>query len=144
MKDVTLYMLCGLPASGKTTIAKQFEKELGVKRHSYDDVLSKFNYTNTWGKWIDNIKNDLKNGYDVICDNTNLFSWYRKSILTRLSNINCRKILIIVNTPIKQCVKNNQNRNFKTTTEVIYDCSKNFEEPCISEGWDEIYYICHK
>ena len=149
MKDVTLYVLCGLPASGKTTIAKQFEKELGVKRHSYDDIPNankdKESKEIAWKQLANKILLDLKNGNDVICDYLNLTKQSRIDLLSEL-NVSCNKVLIILQTPIEECKRRNKLRDEK---ECVSDMDMHFfpmifEQPNTDEGWDEIYYICHK
>lgn len=45
-KTATVYFLCGLPASGKTTIAKQIEAEQGAIRFTLDErMIAKYDYS---------------------------------------------------------------------------------------------------
>ena len=150
MKDITLYVLCGLPASGKTTIAKQFENELGVKRRSYDDMPNankdKESKEIAWKQWTNEILTDLQNGNDVICDSLSLTRQSRIDLLFKFSNVSCNKILIVLQTPIEECKKRNKLRDKE---ECVSDMDMHFfpmifEQPNTDEGCDEIYYICHK
>ena len=73
-----LIMLVGIPASGKTTIAKEYEKN-GYTWHSSDAIRIEFDLPQTKEGNIETfnilhkrIQEDLKNGKNVIYDATNM------------------------------------------------------------------------
>lgn len=45
MNRATLFILCGLPYSGKSTLAKELVSCLGFKAVSMDEVMDKKGYT---------------------------------------------------------------------------------------------------
>lgn len=89
----TLYIMVGLPGSGKSTKAKEISKETGAIITSLDSMREKIAgsrknwhenpniFNNTISRSIANIQNamvewHLKNGESVIVDNMNLKSRY--------------------------------------------------------------------
>ena len=136
------YVLCGIPASGKTTLAKQLAEQHDATIHSIDDI------PNAWGsfdldgafrrQWMENIKKDLQNGNSVVCDSTALNSVSRKWILKELSAFDCEKILCIKVVPVEMCIQRNANRIRKVSEENILDMARVLEAPTKDEGWDKI------
>ena len=46
IKKPTVYLLCGLPAAGKTTLAKQLEEKQGAVRFTLDEwMIRLYDYT---------------------------------------------------------------------------------------------------
>ena len=137
------YVLCGIPASGKTTLAHQLAEQHNAIVHSYDDI------PNAWGnrdldgsfysQWMDNIKADLRNGNSVVCDSTALTSFNRKKMLEELSDFNCEKVLCVKAVPVEVCVLRNKGR-FREVQEYQIELSARLlEPPAKDEGWDKIY-----
>lgn len=141
----TCYVLCGIPGSGKTTLAHQLAEQHNAIVHSYDDI------PNAWGnldvdgsfyrQWMDNIKTDLQNGNSVVCDSTALTSENRKQMLNEVSEFNCKKILFVKVAPVDVCVQRNKGR-FREVPEYQIELSARLlEPPTKEEGWDAIY-VC--
>lgn len=139
---MTVYVLCGIPASGKTTLAKQLAEQHDATIHSIDDIPNAWDSHDIDGafrrQWMDNIKTDLQNGNSVVCDSTALNSVSRKWILKELSAFDCEKILCIKVVPVEMCIQRNANRNRKVPEENILDMAKVLEAPAKDEGWDKI------
>lgn len=139
---ITLFVLCGIPASGKTTLAKELEEQTGAKVHSLDDMASYGDEQDTDGKlhkqWIANIKADLQNGNSVVCDSTALTSIGRRWIISQFSDINCEKVLVVKAVPVEVCLERNENRACKVTEKHIRNAARVLEPPTKDEGWDRI------
>lgn len=139
-----LYVLFGLPASGKTTLAHRFELERGCKIHCYDDlyetVKDNHTYSEINGTWVHDIRSDLLAGHDVVCDGMCTQSHLRTWLLEQLSDIPCHKTLIAIITPIETCIERNSKREgiSKVPQQVIEIAAKYMQPPTKDEGWDEI------
>lgn len=139
-----LYVLFGLPASGKTTLAHQFESERGCKIHCYDDlyeaVKDNHTYSEINGAWVRDIRSDLLAGCDVVCDGMCTQSHLRTWLLEQLSDIPCHKTLIAIVTPVETCIERNSKREgiSKVPKQVIEIAAKYMQPPTKNEGWDEI------
>lgn len=141
----TLYVLCGIPASGKTTIAKSLAKKYNANVHSYDNIPNSRGNPDKDGlirqTWFDNIRNDLEKGFNVICDNTNLTVECRTILLKEFADICCEKVLIFVDTDKKECLHRNAGRiGVERVPDFdIHITARFIEIPTYKEGWDKIY-----
>jgi predicted kinase len=82
-----LYILCGLPFSGKSLLAKEIEKTTSTKRISFDDIydtLVKSNKDVTYEAGLNevekNIAKNLKDSYSVVYDSSNLKKERREAL----------------------------------------------------------------
>ena len=147
MSNVTKFiMLVGLPASGKSTYAKELSKIYNAVIVSSDDMRKElFGDINCQDKndYLFNqlkkrIKEFLRDGKSVIMDATNISSKKRKSFLVELTHISCRKECVIVATPYEECLKRNKLRDRVVPEEVIKRMYLNWNTPYWFEGWDDI------
>lgn len=142
-----LIMLVGIPASGKSSYARQNYKD--YKIYSSDELREKlFNDVNDQAhndelfRYIHkNIIKDLKDGNNVVYDATNIYSRNRRKFLSKLSNVDCNKICVVFNVDIDKCKLRNSTRERKVPEEVIDKMYNKIETPSIDEGFDEIYYV---
>lgn len=142
-----IYVLCGIPASGKTTLAKYLSEKFNAKIHSWDDIdganSNPDSINTTRAKWIENIKKDLDIGNNVICDGMNILSEKRVCLINEFKNYNCPKILYVMTTPLEECIKRNAQRigQARLPNFVLEQSQEIYEPPSYSEGWDEIYMV---
>ena len=114
----TVYLLVGLPGSGKSTWCRKNYPNLPVI--SRDIIRYKLGYTSSPDEktrlsiWEENlitkkedeyiIKN-LKQGRDFIIDDTNLKLKYRKPLIDKLKRYDAYVIGVNFLTPLKTCIK---------------------------------------
>lgn len=146
--NLTLFLLCGVPASGKTTYSKQLAEEFGIVRHSYDDMpnarVCDYKLSQQVHKqWLENIRIDLLNGRSVVADNTSLNVEFRTKFLSKFSDIPCKRVLIIMDTPIDMCLSRNKQRQGveRVPDGAIKMASHFYEKPSPFEQWDEIKIV---
>lgn len=148
MNKPKLYIMCGISASGKSTIAKQIAErdncvivssdairgeicEGGVTDQSKNEEVFKIFHRR--------IKEFLSNGNNVIADATNITIKSRKAIFDAVKNIDCEKIGYIVVKSIEDCIKDNKNSDrVAVPVEVIYKQVRKFQIPFKEEGYDNI------
>lgn len=145
---VELVMLVGLPASGKSTYAKQLEKE-GYKRHSSDDIRKELNVGQEANDKVFNTLNmrvldDLKSGFNCVYDATNLNRKKRKNFLNNFkndTNVYKKCVLFVASLKyLKEC--NNQREGVAKVPDEVYErMIRNFEVPYYTEGFDDIQII---
>lgn len=123
----TIKMLVGLPASGKTTRAKELEKE-GWVRICKDDIRANMeHYTRKKEKEVIRTRNflirqALQNGKNVVIDDTNLNPIHERSIraIAREFNVEFEKDTSFLEVPIKTCIERDLKRPNSVGQNVIY------------------------
>ena len=146
MSKPAFTMMVGLVGSGKSTYAKQLAEETNaiicssdaIREELCGDENSQDNNDEVFKILHSRIKENLKNGNNVIYDATNINSKRRRSFLSELRRISCIKKCIIMSTPFKMCCIQNESRNRVVPYEVIERMYKNWNTPYWFEGWDEI------
>lgn len=142
-----LIMLVEIPASGKTTIAKEYEKN-GYAWHSSDEIRLEFLLPQTKEGNIETfnilhkrVHEDLKNGKNVIYDATNMSRKRRIGFLRSLNKIECFKKCIFTLASIETCKERNLKRENPVPDDVYDKMVSIFSAPFVIEGWDEIQVI---
>jgi len=142
-----LYIMCGIPGSGKSTYAKTYlTNTLYVSRDEIrfklvkedEDYFSKEN--EVFDTFIAKINEGLRQSLDVVADATHLNSKSRLKLLAclELDKTKTEVIVIVMNTPLSICLEHNENRKGTRSyvpREVIKKMSyafriPNYEECC--------------
>lgn len=131
---VTVYVMCGVPGSGKTTQSKRMAEELGLARFSFDEMRCI-----RQEEFLRPALAAMREGKSVILDTTNLRANVRKKLLQALEGVSCRKVVVFMDTPLEECLHRNANREAKLHERVIVSLHQSVQKPTIDEGWDEIY-----
>lgn len=136
-----LTMLRGLPASGKTTWAKeQIDKapKNSIKRVNKDDLramLDNGQWSKGSEKLILNIRDliivyTLREGKHVIIDDTNLFPQHEKDLRNIAKAWNCSfEIKDFTRVPLTECIERDKNRDNPVGYKVIRDMYDKFLKP---------------
>jgi len=147
-----LYLLCGIPGSGKSTWAKQkLDEGLFSEIYSSDEYRER--YLNDINDQEHNelifkllqadIINALAKDKDVCYDATNLSRRNRIRFLSKLSST-VEKIVVVFNTSLEDAINNNNNRDRNVPTSVIRRFAFQAEYPKIEEGYDKIITVNFK
>ena len=142
-------MMCGLPASGKSTIARERAKLDDANIHSSDEIraelsgdISNQNINEKVFQTLHKrIKDDLENGKNTIYDATNITYKRRMAFLREIERFNVEKICYFAATSYENCIMNDNNRQRQVGTEVIKRMYSSFWIPQVYEGWDEINVV---
>ncbi len=131
-----MLLVAGLPASGKSTLAKK----LGGKILEYDTLAKKFGSYNELNEEIElaNRQFDLMvkfGNYDIIVDVFHTRE-ARKSVTSLLS---IKPDIILVSCPVEECVRRNSRRfNSMVSNDEIIGLNCMFEPISIDEGFNSI------
>lgn len=139
---ITLYTLSGIPGSGKTTLAHELGEAHNAIVHSYDDMPNANTRASLDGSvkqaWLKAIREDLEAGKSVVCDGLNITAEQRKEVLSAVSDINCKKVLVVTNVPLETCLQRNRERKARLPDFVVTQSAERMESPTEDEGWDQI------
>ena len=131
-----IIVLCGIPGSGKTTLAKTLQGKL----YSFDELVTVNTiegHEETQKQMYKDIQIDLLNGETVIVDHLLITRDKRKELLSYVPS-DCKKICYVLNTPLEDCLERNRNRENRLPDFVITQSAGKYEIPTLDEGWGEI------
>lgn len=150
MTKPNLYILCGLPGSGKSTFANKLiaEYKENTCLFSSDEIRAELwgseecqkNPEKVFSLMQDRTIEALKKGYNVIYDATSLTRKSRKNIISRSKKI-ANLICYIIWSPIEMCVAQDASRKRTVGKAVIDKMAKTFQAPYYDEGFAEINAI---
>ena len=141
-----LYVMIGIPGSGKSTIAKNIAKLNNCKVVSTDDIRKEINGSEECqanGQLIfdtayERIGKFLDDDECVVFDATNTKSEYRSFIFRYYET---EYIAVFVDTPFGICLHRNDLRERKVPKDVINRMYLQLETPELEEGFNKIYRI---
>ena len=141
----TLYVMCGLQGSGKSTYAKRTKFPTVVTVVSSDEIRKEFpdaKNDTVFQILYKRVNELLAQDKSVVLDATNITIKSRRQIFQNVK-VPCTKTCIIMNTSYGICVERVKARNAKgddhyVPLEVLERYYKSFEVPFYEEGWDSI------
>lgn len=146
----TLYIMCGIPGSGKSTWIKNHitSSEMLVSRDTIRFNMVKENEPyfskedEVWKEFIYRINHYLEMGYNVFADATHINTGARRKLLKEIKG-NPTLAAIHITTPISLCLKRNVLREGRECVpeSAIKRMYSQFEEPSFEEGFEIIYTV---
>lgn len=146
----TLFLVCGIPGSGKSTFLSNFVKSPnsliisrdkirfsllreGEKYFSHESVVKQMFYSG--------ITKALQLGYNVFADQSSINPTFRKEILNNVRGYKEANI-IWINTPIEICIKRDSKRHGRERVgeKVIKNMYSHFVPPTFKEKFSHIYH----
>jgi predicted kinase len=142
-------MMVGLPASGKSTKAKELAEKTNsiilssdlLREKLFGDINNQDGNDIIFDTLHKLIKHYLSKDVSVIYDATNINYKQRMELLKELRSIDCYKECVLVATPYEKCLQQNRKRERQVPKYVIDRMYKNFYIPQYYEGWDNIQII---
>ena len=131
----SLFVLCGSPGSGKTTLSKKLAEEHDATRYSFDEMRC-FSHN----ELFPHVLGSLLRCENVVVDALFTREVWRKTLLETVQDLNCKRILIRMTTPLEECIRRNAQRPNPLPEFVVRDIYNHIELPTLSEGWDDIWY----
>lgn len=136
MKKPKLLMLKGLPASGKTTYAKELEATGEWFRANKDDIRKEYfpNYTFENEKEVIEIEDadiiaELRDGNNVVVDDTNLHPKHQPRLEKIAKDLNAEFEVLFIDTHVEECIKRNRKRPDNVPIEAILTMYRKYIAP---------------
>ena len=137
-----LYVMVGLPGSGKSTWASQkglpVHSSDSIRKELYGDEAIQGDGEKVFSILRKRIAHDLRAGQDCICDATNLTQRTRKQFAQWPG---AKTVAVWVNTPLEECLRRNANRSRIVPENVIQRMAKNLTPPHIFEGFAQVIEV---
>lgn len=143
-----VYMMIGVPGSGKSTIASEIGQKLGVPVVSSDEVRkevtgSEEDFSKDGYIWGDVIPNKLKSALlegDVIFDATNLRVRDRNKTKKAIG-LEHEYQAIYVDVPLETCIERQGNRDRKVPPERIVEMYEGMAFPTREEQFKQVFVV---
>lgn len=153
-----IYVMVGLPGSGKSTWIKNNLNGENFVLVSSDDIIDKIaaekgiTYSDAFkssigfatGEMKRIFEDAVKQNRDIVCDQTNVSKKKRKGILNKIPN-NYKKIAVVFETDdalIAQRLKSRAEETGKHIPDHVVDSmAKSWQAPTKEEGFDEIIKV---
>ena len=145
----TLFLLVGLPASGKSTFAiKKLQNDNTIilssdelRKELLGDENCQENNEIVFKTLYKRAKEYLQNGKNVVIDATNINIKSRKRALSNFEKMDIRRVAIVFATPYEICIDRDMSRKRTVGENVIKKFLYRFEIPMEYEGFDYIEII---
>ena len=141
-----LFIMCGLPASGKSTFAQQFIKNNDTRYVSRDEIRFSMikedeeyfsHEKEVFRKFAGTIAQTLVDGFDVIADATHLNRISRDKLIRAIDQYTTEYTItyIVLETSLETCMKRNALREGRARVpdSVMKSMAENWEDITISE-----------
>lgn len=146
MNKPKLIIMCGLSASGKSSIAKELAVKYdahivssdSIREEICEDVADQSKNEEVFKIFHKRIREYLNRGQNVIADATNITMKSRRALIENVRKLDVEKICYIIPKQFKDCIRDNKNREHPVPEEVIAAQRSKFQIPFKEEGWEEI------
>ena len=140
-----LFILVGLPASGKSTYCSLLRSENliilssdEIRLELFGDETCQANNKLVFDTLNKRVKDALKNNKDVVYDATSLTKVVRKNIITKFQKDASEIICIFFNVSLDECIKRNSKRERTVPVDVLRKMANRLEVPDENEGFNRI------
>lgn len=142
-----LTMLVGFPGSGKSTVAQGMVEESpgtiivssdAMRKELFGDENCQNHNDLLFKQLHKRIRDHLQDGNDVIYDACNINYKQRMEFLKSLNSIPCWKRVLVVATPVSECLRRNANRERVVPEKAIFKMYRNFWMPASYEGFNSV------
>ena len=145
----TLYIMVGLSASLKSTMAEALAKFHNADLVSSDSIRAELSFYEDQSRneevfkiFHKRIRDGLNAGNSVIADATNITLRSRKQIIDIAKRIpNVEIVGIVMTIPWLGCIARDCGREHEVGTDVIVKQLRKFEMPFFEEGFDDIVFV---
>ncbi len=146
-EEQILLVLCGLPASGKTTLGNAIVRALEdypihiVSTDNWRDDTYYTQFTPEREQWVRRMAYEqttrlLTAGQSVIHDDTNYYVSMRHELFRLTMTRGCRFGVIYVNTPLNVALRWNRQREREIPEQVILNIARKIDTPGERYAWD--------
>ena len=141
-KTNKLYIMCGLPGSGKSTYAKTLNAANicpdNIREELCGNAVNQSKNKEVFSLAFERAQKLLEDGKDVVFDATNVTISARRNVLNKLSAYCGKTICVVVGTNKEKCKQRNMFRERHVPEFVIERMSNVFVYPSKKEGFDKI------
>ena len=140
-----VYIMVGVPGSGKSTVAKELSEQNGaiilssdsIRKELYGDENIQGDGRFVFKTLFERANNAISNGFDIIIDATNVDRKARKNVFKSLKG-EFNATAVFVDTDINECLRRNNLRERVVPEEIIMKFYNRLTIPEKSEGFSNV------
>lgn len=145
-------LMCELPYSGKTTLAKKMEVTEKAVRLSSDEIRKELygdesiqgKPEEVFGILHKRAREAIKSGKSVIYDATNISRKDRRKALASIQGLDAERICYVIPLPFFVTdIRRISREENKVPKEIIHKMRERWNTPYYFEGWDKICLVPH-
>ena len=144
-----LYIMVGIPGSGKSTYAEKNFSHLAtifssdkIRGELLGDENNQSNKDLIFSTLYARVREHLLSGKDALIDSTNVNRFERARVLDKFKDLSdIERVAVFVNTPLEECLRRNSSRARVVPESVIRDFHSRLEKPEIDEGFASIIEV---
>ena len=144
-----LFVMTGIPGSGKSYHSKKIAERENAKIYSSDlfrahlkmDASNDLQNDTLFDMMYAAIRRELDQGQDIVLDATNTYAKYRRKIFRAVEGSNAELICVLVMRRLENCLEANRQRKNPIREEVILNMYRDYDLPYYNEPWDRIEVI---
>lgn len=137
-----LTITVGLPASGKSTFARNAGFDLAISLDDCREALWGDRKKQSGPGGIDAllslqdeiITGAMKENKSIVVDNTSIVKEYRKPLIELAKKYGYLTQIVFFDVPVEECIRRNQQRNHPVPVEVINHLAAKMEKPATGEA----------
>lgn len=146
-KDMTAYVMCALPGSGKDTYIKENFSDIPML--SLDELRRKRKVKRGDKKAEGHLYQDMKEmykihlraGQDFVFNATNITKDLRGKVIKEFEEYKAKVVVVYVEVPYKTLLQQNHNREHKVPEDAVEDMIFGLDVPDATECYDVIYEV---
>lgn len=145
----TLYCMCGISGSGKSTWAAQHKQAYPdtiivstdeIREELFGSASIQAEPEKVFSIAYGRIEAYLLEGKDVVFDAMSLVRKYRLTLVHKYSKI-ARMVCVVTGADSARAIENQRKRDRQVPDEIVLAQSERFVKPNLGEGWKEIIYV---
>ena len=134
-----LYLMVGLPCSGKTTYCQKYLSDCeivstdAIRAELWGNTNGQHNNAEVFNIAFNQVAEKLAHGFNVAFDATNLRAQNRKK-LTALVPTDTQITIVFLSTPVTECLRRNNQRPNHIAEDIIVRMSQQIQYPTLDEA----------
>ena len=151
-RQPTVYVMCGVPASGKTYYAKNtlmnnilhhrvYISSDDIREEICGDAQDQTKNQEVFKLFYNRARKAVREGSDVVLDATHLTRRSRQKCRERFKDLDCKFIVVQLTTPVGKAIRRNKNRDRVVPSYAMDRMINSFQPVKNSEGFDEVWRV---
>lgn len=144
-----IYVMCGIPGSGKSYEAKRIAAENDaviissddIREEIYGDASIQGKPCKVFNRFYKYARREFDAGRNLVLDATNIKRKERKKVFRTFGEETDKIYAVVMDTPLEVCLERNRKRDRHVPEDVIYTMHRLFKWPHYEDGFEDIITV---